>query len=171
MPKDRYGISGTPWHVEILTMDEDDSRRHRARCIFYNRGTKKCAKHVEGCYGASHCDFYKEREPEPEENKNDQKSQIQKKESSILSTNELRKLFIENLNQQNKKAEQERIRSKKDFFVPGRKVIHNKYGKGIISEVEGTHVSILFKDTVKKLDLNFCLAKNMLILDMDDIDE
>lgn len=61
MPKP-YGISGTPWHVErVHNNDPDDGRRHRSRCLFYVPETKACTKNSSCCYGASHCDWYREK--------------------------------------------------------------------------------------------------------------
>ncbi len=61
MPKP-YGISGTPWHVEqIHNNDPKDTRRHRSRCVFYNKFTKYCSKQVGSCFGASHCKYYIEK--------------------------------------------------------------------------------------------------------------
>ena len=59
-----YGqIPDVPWHIGSPKMDENDTRRHKARCIYYDNGTKKCRK-VESpywlmkCGGSSHCRFY-----------------------------------------------------------------------------------------------------------------
>ena len=51
-------LSGVPWHIETLRMSEDDSRRHKSRCIYYEKG--KCSININ-CYGSVRCKHYKER--------------------------------------------------------------------------------------------------------------
>lgn len=61
------GINGqlpdVPWHIGSPKMDENDTRRHKARCVYFDNATKKCRK-VESpywllkCGGSSHCQFY-----------------------------------------------------------------------------------------------------------------
>ena len=55
---DKRKLTGHPWHVGYLKMDEDDTRRHKRRCIYYlqNNNCRKCGM----CGGSSHCSFYKE---------------------------------------------------------------------------------------------------------------
>lgn len=56
------GLTGTPWHVEILGNSEDEDRRHRARCSFFtNIKTNHCNYYNERCRGAAHCTIYKEK--------------------------------------------------------------------------------------------------------------
>lgn len=59
-----YGqMPDVPWHIGSPKMDEDDTRRHKARCVYYDNGTKKCRR-IESpywllkCGGSSHCQFY-----------------------------------------------------------------------------------------------------------------
>lgn len=33
-------LSGSPWHVEVVKMDEIDDRRHRSRCVRYSKEIK-----------------------------------------------------------------------------------------------------------------------------------
>jgi hypothetical protein len=67
-------LPDTPWHVGFTLKEEDDPRRHKARCIYYNNTNKKCmtAKSpyfMLKCGGAAHCKFYLETS-EIEEEKN-----------------------------------------------------------------------------------------------------
>lgn len=61
-----YGqLPDVPWHIGSPKMDENDKRRHKARCIYYNHETKKCRKidaesWMLRCGGSSHCRFYTE---------------------------------------------------------------------------------------------------------------
>lgn len=49
-------LTGTPWHIEKYHRDEDESRRHKSRCKYYNKS--KCEKFGYTCYGSAHCDEY-----------------------------------------------------------------------------------------------------------------
>ena len=52
------GIQGTPWHIERYHIDENDERRHRSYCKYYNKQTRRCSMLISECYGASHCKYY-----------------------------------------------------------------------------------------------------------------
>lgn len=56
------GISksiGTPVHGEYLK-NKDGIRRHKARCINYNKVDKSCRILNNKCIGSSHCNYYDE---------------------------------------------------------------------------------------------------------------
>ena len=49
-------LPDTPWHVGYAKKQEDDPRRHKARCIHYRDG--QCgwkANYSGNCLGSSHC--------------------------------------------------------------------------------------------------------------------
>lgn len=52
-------MSGTPWHIGFLKKDEDDTRRHKARCAYYEKG--HCSTRFSGCIGSAHCSQYREK--------------------------------------------------------------------------------------------------------------
>lgn len=54
-------MSGTPWHVGFLTKDEGDPKRHRGRCVHFDKETKYCSKCHFNCIGSAHCRFYVEK--------------------------------------------------------------------------------------------------------------
>ena len=56
---DKRKLTGHPWHVEFLTMDENDTRRHKKRCVYYSQNNS-CRKNCGTCIGSSHCSYYKE---------------------------------------------------------------------------------------------------------------
>ena len=60
MGKSKY-MTGTPWHVEKFTRQEDDPRRHRSRCIHYDSDSKHCSYRCGQCVGSAHCSHYKEK--------------------------------------------------------------------------------------------------------------
>lgn len=53
-------LPDTHWHVGYVTKAEDDPRRHKARCVKYNKG--ECGFHSSRtrCQGSSHCSLYAE---------------------------------------------------------------------------------------------------------------
>ena len=51
---------GSPWHVEKMVRQEGDPRRHRSRCIYYDKKNSHCPKVVGKCVGAAHCSYYEE---------------------------------------------------------------------------------------------------------------
>lgn len=60
MSKTQY-LSGTPWHVEKMTRQEGDEKRHRFRCANYEgKKTGHCKVFNEKCRGSAHCSEYKE---------------------------------------------------------------------------------------------------------------
>ena len=55
-------LPDTPWHVGFAKKEEDDPRRHKARCIYYNVGN--CKYKGGKCSGSAHCKRYSEDELE-----------------------------------------------------------------------------------------------------------
>ena len=51
--------TGTTMHIGFLK--SDGKRRHKAKCIYYERVQKTCKKLVRKCVGSSHCKWYKEK--------------------------------------------------------------------------------------------------------------
>ena len=55
-------LTGTPWHVEKYAREDGDGRRHRSRCLYYEKEGAYCRMEVGRCKGAAHCAFYKEKD-------------------------------------------------------------------------------------------------------------
>lgn len=56
---DKKGLPDTAWNIRCIKKAEDDPRRHRARCIYYENG--ECINLYEVCCtGSSHCRHYTE---------------------------------------------------------------------------------------------------------------
>ena len=56
-------LPDTPWHVGFIKKDEDDPRRHKARCIHICEGICNSSRsnyYQEKCGGSSHCIEYSE---------------------------------------------------------------------------------------------------------------
>ena len=52
---------GTPSHIDFLRTN--DERRHKSRCIYYDKSDKKCycgkcGNYLMKCSGSSHCNRY-----------------------------------------------------------------------------------------------------------------
>ena len=54
-------LQGEACHLEFLHMEEGESKRHRARCIYFNKKNEYCSAFCGKCRGSSHCDKYSER--------------------------------------------------------------------------------------------------------------
>ena len=52
---------GSPWHVEKMTRQEGDARRHKSNCKYYCKNKNYCAYRFEQCPGSAHCDYYVEK--------------------------------------------------------------------------------------------------------------
>ena len=129
-------MTGTPWHVEKYTRQEDDSRRHRSRCVYYTVKSKHCSYRYGNCIGSAHCLYYKEDETNEEKNCVEKKSFVCKE-----------------------KEEQ-------NLGVLGKKVVHQKYGRGVIVKVEQPNVTILFESGKEsKFNISVCAQKKILIFE------
>ena len=60
MSKSKY-LTGTSWHVEYMTRQEGDPKRHKSRCIYYIAKSKSCERRNGICIGSAHCMDYKEK--------------------------------------------------------------------------------------------------------------
>ena len=57
-------LQGTPWHIETLSLDEGEKRRHQSRCIYFKQPNN--CKFNSRCIGSSHCSIYKEKDKSSE---------------------------------------------------------------------------------------------------------
>lgn len=74
----RSRLPDTPWHVGYAYKDENDPRRHKARCIHYDKD--KCMCRLVRCIGSSHCKFYAERFEDWEQYLEDMKTEEERAE-------------------------------------------------------------------------------------------
>lgn len=115
---------GTPVHISYLKMSEDDSRRHKSRCVEYDKKKNVCMCEKSPyftmrCGGSSHCVHYAEKKD---------KSLISKKETHVPKKKVIEIISI--VTQRKKKCPhcQERIESRMidiDYSDNGR-VVSNK---------------------------------------------
>ena len=90
--KKSKSISGVPWHIETLKMSEDDERRHKSRCIYYDAGS--CDINIK-CYGSTTCKHYKEKPREEVQEK--PKPIIDNNKSSVPNTRLMGTFAIQNI--------------------------------------------------------------------------
>lgn len=48
----------TPWHIDALSREQGDPRRHRSYCVHYDKTQKHCNVMNMRCMGSAHCDEY-----------------------------------------------------------------------------------------------------------------
>ena len=132
-------LTGTPWHVEKLTRNEGDERRHKSRCIYYRKKDAYCKYQYIECAGSRYCKYYKAKEIE-DNNKNS--------DAPIKKTEVPRKITD---------AEGKKI------YPVGSKVHHKKFGYGYIKDISKGHIVIDFEDAGEKiLGLDICVTRGYL---------
>jgi len=62
-------LPDTPWHIGYAKMAEGDTKRHKARCIYYDNQNKYCITAKSPCCGttcggSAHCGVYSEKKAE-----------------------------------------------------------------------------------------------------------
>lgn len=134
-------LAGTPWHVERYAREDRDDRRHRSRCIYYQKPGAYCCQIVGKCRGAAHCSYYTESQPEEYENT----------ETETMKTSKEQKM-----------ADYEGKR----LFPIGCKVRHVKYGSGTVKKVSDGKIIIDFgNDNEKTFGLDFCTKAHLLAME------
>ena len=148
-------MTGTPWHLETLKMDENDDRRHKSRCIYYYKANKNCKRLNVKCPGSAHCDHYKE---DP--------TRIRAVSSPQASTNIYRpKTAVSAINQNSSKAIVSKIEYDGTILYPiGCHVRHKTHGLGVVFKAEKDYVTVDFDEGFsKELGVEYC-AKNALLI-------
>ena len=135
-------MQGSPWHVEKLSRKPGSKRRHRNRCINYNRSKEYCSIQIGRCIGSAHCRYYKE---------------------NVLPKNVTRVPTIDSESEK----QQELKQAKNEYYdIPiGCRIQHNKYGAGTITKVSNGIATILFDNgDARKLQLEVCAKNNIISL-------
>lgn len=144
-------MTGTPWHLETLKMNEDDDRRHKSRCIYYYKANKNCKRLNLKCPGSAHCDYYKE---DP--------ARIRK----IPALNTYSKTPVTaaiHINIPNV-PEKEIVYDGTLLYPTGCQVRHKTHGLGIVVEVDNEYVTVDFEAGFsKEFSVSYC-AKNALLV-------
>ena len=52
-------MTDTKWHIGYVTKEEDDPRRDKRKCLYYEKENNRCKLDGMTCVGSSHCPQYK----------------------------------------------------------------------------------------------------------------
>ena len=138
-------LQGSPWHVEKFSRKPGDKRRHRSRCINYNRSKEFCSVQIGRCVGAAHCRYYAE-------------DGLPKNVSRIPT------IDSEPKEQQEQKQEETNY-----YNIPvGSRIQHKKYGTVTLIKLSNGIATVLFDNGDEhRLQLEVC-AKNNLVFLLED---
>lgn len=132
-------LAGSPWHPTYLSCnDNNDSRRHKSRCMHYIRENGNCNRIAKRCYNSAQCEYYIEKVVS---------SQSKEAPSPSIRTS---KKITPDIYNPNKK-------------LLGKIIIHNVFGKGTIIHIQGNFAVAAFdKHGDKNLNLDICTKKNLI---------
>ena len=141
-------LTGTPWHVDRFARKEGDPRRHRSRCANYDPVEKSCCFRTR-CIGSAHCDSYREESPDIVKEKNKRAAKARRYNKT--------KVFYD-------KKVQEKVTN--IYYRPGDRVMHKKYGVGLVTESTLEKVSVRFYEdnTERTFVPEFCYKQGLLEL-------
>lgn len=125
------GLTGTPWHIEKMTREEGDPRRHRARCRFFRKKDSYCTLHKRKCSGSAHCSRYKEG-------------------TTVMAPEESVNPIIKHQTKE-KPLETDYREKAKEILPIGSLVCHNRFGEGKIVRYEEENIVIEFDDVGIKI--------------------
>ena len=149
-------LTGTPWHIEQMRIGDDDSRRHKSRCIYYNRNTGRCSKMVDKCIGSTYCENYKE----------DPLKQKEREEQARVSS--LLEQHKADISGRRSPEQSQPVQPPIDYcakYPIGSRVIHNRLGKGIVKSHDSGKITVEFsEEKVAVLDPKTCFEKGNLIV-------
>ncbi|TCT14592.1 hypothetical protein EDC18_10573 [Natranaerovirga pectinivora] len=96
-------LPDTPWHIGYAVKEEDDPRRHRARCVYYDNSNKKCITHksryfMVKCGGSAHCNYYSEKLAVKKETAHNNKLDYNNQMDDRTSRLKKKKEFMDNEN-------------------------------------------------------------------------
>lgn len=94
----KYRSQGGNFHHEYLLKNENEDKRHKSRCVYYQGVNKYCTYYCMNCKGSNTCDKY-------EEKPNTKKNILEEKEQPKIS---ISSTIEENTNIVGKKFEEKR---------------------------------------------------------------
>lgn len=149
-------MTGTPWHLETLRMNEDDERRHKSRCVYYYKPNKNCKRLNSKCPGSAHCDHYKE---DPSRIRNIPDSNAGSRSRTPI---------VAKIQPTTQKAIVSKITYDGTILYPvGCTVIHKTHGMGIVSEVNKEYVTVNFAEGFsKELSVAYCVKNSLLVREL-----
>ena len=138
-------LTGTPWHVGKITKKEDDPRRHRSRCLHYNKLNGQCSRILLRCPGSAHCSEY------VEYNECNAVKELVEQESNSKNAESIRT------------AKEAQSGMAEKLFPCNAVVFHKTFGKGKVVTVKNGIITIQFEnDGTKQLDLATCMKNGLL---------
>lgn len=142
-------LQGTSCQIEYVSLKEEDSRRHRSRCVFHKKDAEfACTKYVGVCIGAAHCKYYKEKKKTSE---SQSKSKSKELPNTSTKSKEKQKLAVE--------------RNSTINFNVGCWVEHKDYGYGKILDCSGDIITIDFgKNGIRNMSAQYCTEKMIIRL-------
>lgn len=61
MGRERHISQGENLHYTYIGMKEGDTKRHRARCVYFDSATRWCSHFDGNCRGSAQCESYSEK--------------------------------------------------------------------------------------------------------------
>ncbi len=139
----KQSLTGTPWHVEKMTRNEGDEKRHRSRCVFFRKKDRYCNIRCCSCFGSAHCPYYEEKTIAVNNAANNQKKEITVPpiKNDEMTIDEKRRAY--------------------PFFS---RVYSKKYGYGTVKMVRDTQVVVVFDNGEERtFDIQTFVQKNLLM--------
>lgn len=133
-------MEGTSWHVGYIKMSENDTKRHKSRCKYYNK--EECDYYNYKCPGSSHCSQYRELVKKPGIKRVDE--QIKLPMSNIV----LHGKFVVKYLEDNEIIEYE-IGKNIGINAPLVKKIYN-YNINSVFELNGSKIKLIKKELYEK---------------------
>lgn len=125
-------MTGVPWHTEYLKKDENDSKRDKRRCAYYDKNNNHCTHLCSKCSSSESCKYYCET----------RKKSI-KDDCSILGKNA-------------SSEENERIKIDEEglrIFPIGIMVKHEYFGVGRVANIKAGIIKVGFSNEERSFTL------------------
>lgn len=133
-------MTGRPWHKEYLKRGEDDNKRDKRRCQYYDAKNNYCTHLCVKCTSSTSCKYYLETD---------------KKHHS--SGKHPERKGHSNYEEYKKVTDAEGLAT----FPIGSLVRHKKYGEGKVICINNGSMTILFADTKMEYDLGDVLRNRL----------
>ena len=128
-------LTGSPWHVEKWTREEGDDRRHKSRCVYFERARNYCNRNYSRCCGSAHCKYYK-----------------------VVDNEEIAEPLPK------KEIIKQASKGMENVFYVTQKVKSRAFGFGIIIDISSNIMTIHFENgEVKKFDVKTCAEKQIIV--------
>ena len=131
-------MTGTAWHVEKMTRSYGDDRRHRSRCVYYQKEESYCTRRCLSCFGSAHCQLYKEEQAD-------------------------KQVIDEEIPFGIESKKQNPVDNGINPFPINSKIKHTVFGTGTVIGGHRENVMVLFDNgLIKQLNINVCLSQKLM---------